>query len=707
MSSSTAKPLLIGCGLPAFGRITAEQVPEAIPTLLRELETELNGFEERLQSTTQLDWEGVMEPLQRIAERLRWSWGIVGHLMGVCNSDRLRQAHGAQQPAVVAFSNRMAQSKPIFHALRQLEASQASGRLALDACQQRILSAELRGMGLRGVGLAAIPRRQFNSNAQRLAECATTFANHLLDATAAWQLWLRDEDDMAGLPGSLRQLLAQAAARDGEPEASASSGPWKLGLDLPSYGPFLKYSQRRDLREQAYRGFVSRASLGDCSNWPLIEEILRLRREQAQLLGYANWADVSLAEKMADSLNGVTSLLEELRVASYPAAQRELADLRDCARRHGAAEADDLQPWDLPYWAEILRRERFALDGEALRPWFPLPRVLEGLFALCNRLFGISIEAADGEAEVWEPSVRYFTIREGKGHPNAGQAIASFFLDPYSRPGSKRGGAWMDVCLTRSRSADGTPVLPVAYLVCNQSPPLADTPSLMTFDEVGTLFHEFGHGLQHMLTTIERPEAAGINNVEWDAVELPSQFMENWCYDRPALMGLARHWQTGDSLPGAEYRKLLAARTFMSGSAMLRQLHFALTDLELHANWSTHSGESPEQVRRRIAADTTVMAPITEDAFLCGFSHIFAGGYGAGYYSYLWAEVLSADAFAAFEEAGLCDEAAVQATGRRFRETVLSLGGSQHPGMVFQAFRGRGPSPEALLRHSGLAAGRQ
>jgi oligopeptidase A len=504
-----------------------------------------------------------------------------------------------------------------------------------------------------------------------------------------------------GLPESLQGLLAEAARQKGEESATAAAGPWLLGLDFPRYGPFLQYSRRRDLREQLYRAHVSRASgVGEhgSDNGPLIERILTLRQEQAGRLGYANWAQVSLASKMAGTEAEVERLLEDLRQAAYPAAQRELEELRACASRAGAPEAADLKPWDVSFWAERLRQERFNLDSEALRPWFPLPRVLEGLFGLCDRLFGIAIEAADGEAPVWHPDVRFFRVNDAAD----GRPLAAFYLDPYSRPGSKRGGAWMDECLVRQRRADGSPVLPVAYLVCNQSPPVGETPSLMTFAEVETLFHEFGHGLHHMLTTVERPQAAGINNVEWDAVELPSQFMENWCYDRATLLGMARHWQSGEALPEAEFEKLLAARTFLGGAATLRQVHFALTDLKLHSEWTPGSGVSPESLRRRIAATTTVLEPLPEDAMLCSFSHIFAGGYSAGYYSYKWAEVLSADAFSAFEEADLGNEEAIRATGRRFRDTVLSLGGSVHPAKVFEAFRGRPPSAEALIRHSGL-----
>jgi oligopeptidase A len=700
-SSTTVPEILRGEGLPVFEAITPDAVSSHIPELMAELNAQLSALEQNLEhsfeSGTGLSWGAVMDPLQRLGERLRWSWGVVSHLNGVCNSPELREAHAAQQAAVVQFGNRAGQSQLIYRALEQLQAHQDQ----LDAVQRRILAAELRDMQLRGVGLSGADQEAFNAASQELAELSTRFGNQVLDATNGWTLTLSQADEVDGLPASLLEQLAQAARQASGAEATAENGPWLLGLDMPRYAPFLKYSRRRDLREQVYRAHVSRASGkegSELNNWPLIERILNLRGEQARRLGYAHWADVSLAAKMADSESAVEGLLEELRAAAYPVAQAELQALADCARRHGAPEADDLQPWDVSFWAEKLRQESFELDSEALRPYFPLPRVLEGLFGLCERLFGITIVAADGEAPVWHPDVRFFRILDN------GQPLAGFYLDPYSRPGSKRGGAWMDECLVRSRSSDGAAVLPVAYLICNQSPPVGDTPSLMTFEEVETLFHEFGHGLQHMLTTVDRPQAAGINGVEWDAVELPSQFMENWCYDRATLMGMARHWQSGEPLPEQEFHKLLAARTFMGGAATLRQVHFALVDLRLHSQWHPGCGQTPEQLRRAIAADTTVLAPIDDDAFLCSFGHIFAGGYAAGYYSYKWAEVLSADAFSAFEEVGLDNEAQIRETGRRFRNTVLSLGGSLDPKQVFEAFRGRQPSSEALIRHSGLVA---
>ncbi len=701
MTSTLQSPpaLLAGEGLPRFEAITPDQVRVHIPELLNGLQAELERVETDLAAAAAasrpLSWAEVMDPLQRLGERLRWSWGVVSHLNGVCNSSELREAHASQQAAVVAFGNRAGQSRVLFEALRTL---QSQG--GLDATQERILTAELRDMELRGVGLEGAAQEAFNAASQELAELATGFGNRVLDATNSWTLRFTDPAEVEGLPESLREQLAQAARDAGDGQATAAGGPWLLGLDMPRFGPFLKYSRRRDLREIAYKAHVSRASGETDGNWPVIERILTLRRQQAHQLGHGSWAEVSLASKMAGSVAEVEALLEDLRTAAYPVALLELEALRACAAREGAAEAADLKPWDVSFWAEVRRQEAFDLDSEALRPWFPLPRVLDGLFGLCDRLFGVRILPADGEAPVWHQDVRFFRVEDA----GSGEPLAAFYLDPYSRPGSKRGGAWMDECLVRSVNGTGEDVLPVAYLVCNQSAPVGDTPSLMTFEEVETLFHEFGHGLQHMLTTVERPQAAGINNVEWDAVELPSQFMENWCYDHATLMGMARHWQSGEPLPEPEFAKLRAARTFMGGAATLRQVHFALTDLRLHSQWTPECGRTPEQLRREIAATTTVLEPIEEDAFLCSFGHIFAGGYSAGYYSYKWAEVLSADAFSAFEEVGLENEAAIQATGRRFRETVLSLGGSRHPGEVFETFRGRAPSPEALIRHSGLVA---
>jgi oligopeptidase A len=684
-------PLLDFTELPPFDRIRTEHVEPAMRALLAALTAELEQAEAGAAPT----WDGVVVPIEELSERLGRVWGVVGHLMGVRNDDAIRAAHERMQPDVVALSLRLGQSAPFYQALRALR--DGAGWEALDATQRRIVESLVREAELSGVGLEGAARARFNVIQAELAELATRFSNDVLDATKAFALDLATPDEVDGLPPTLLALAAQTARAAGHEQATAEQGPWRITLDLPSYVPFMEHGRRRDLRERLYRAYLTRASEGDWDNTPLMTRILARRREQARLLGYDSYAALSLATKMAPDVATVERLLDELRQASWDAAHRDHAELTALARERGAPEADDLRQWDVPFWAARLREARFDYTDEELRPYFPLPHVLQGLFALSERLFGVRIEAADGEAPVWHEDVRFFRVFDASG-----TARAAFYLDPYSRPAEKRGGAWMDECVARRRPRGAAPRLPVAYLCCNQMPPVGARPSLMTFEEVQTLFHEFGHGLQHMLTTVDHGLASGIRNVEWDAVELPSQFMENWCHHRETLRGLSRHVETGETLPDALFEKLAAARTFRTGSQMLRQVHFALIDLELHHRFDPDGPETPFDVQRRLAATTTVLPPLPEDRFLCSFAHIFAGGYAAGYYSYKWAEVLSADAFAAFEEAGLDDPEAIARTGRRYRDTVLSLGGSRHPSEVYRAFRGRDATTAALLRHAGL-----
>jgi len=693
-STITNNPLLIGKGLPPFDAIKSEQVEPAFAELLIKLEAELA----QLEANVQPNWSGLVEPLDRLNDPLRWSWGVVGHLMGVKNSPELRQAYENTQPKVVQFWNKLSQSKPLYEAFKALRQSDDWDKL--QPAQQRIVESSIRDAELSGVGLEGEQKERFNAIELELAELGTRFSNHVLDATKTFSLTLTTKEEIDGLPPSLLSLAAQAARAEGAENANPENGPWRITLDFPSYVPFMQHSTRRDLREQLYRAFISRASSGELNNYPLIERILELRKEQSGILGFNSYAELSLARKMAPNVKAIEALLEELRLPSYDAAIKDLADLKAFAASKNASEANDLKPWDISFWSERQREEKFAFNAEELRPYFPLPQVLDGLFTLAKRLFGVTITAADGTAPVWHEDVRYFQVADETEKP-----IAYFYLDPYSRPAEKRGGAWMDECIVRARIMEAgteTTRLPVAYLVCNQTPPVDGKPSLMTFMEVETLFHEFGHGLQHLLTKVDYPGAAGINNIEWDAVELPSQFMENWCYDRNTLFNMAKHYETSEPLPEHYYQKLLAARNYMSGSGTLRQIHFSLLDIELHDRYQPGGTETVTDVRSRLAKTTTVIPPLPEDAFLCAFNHIFAGGYAAGYYSYKWAEVLSADAFSAFEEAGLENEPAITETGTRFRETVLALGGSQHPMEVFKAFRGREPNTEALLRHSGL-----
>ncbi len=692
--SQETNPLLAEQPLPPFDRIRPEHVEPGMRAVLGELGRALEGLE----GSPPPSWKGLVEPLERLHDRLGRTWGVVGHLMGVRNTEELRHAHEAVQPEVVRHAVRVAQSQPLFSALERLRGS--PGFDSLESAQRRIVDTLLRDARLSGVGLAGSARDRFNAIELELAALATRFSNQLLDATRAFALELTAEDEVAGLPPTARELAAQSAREHGASDATPEHGPWRITLDLPSYAPFMEHARRRELRERLYRAFVTRASQGPLDNTPVLRSILRLRREQARLLGFASYAELSLASKMAPDVAAVERLLEELRAASHPAALREHEELEAFARERGGP--DRLAQWDVAYCAERLREERYSYSEEELRAYFPLPRVLEGLFALAGRLFEVQIRPADGEAPVWHPDVRFFRVEDRQG-----RSRAAFFLDPYSRPEQKRGGAWMDECVGRSGllgTRSGEPREPVAYLVCNQMPPVGGRPSRMSFSEVETLFHEFGHGLQHMLTTVDFGLASGIRNVEWDAVELPSQFMENWCYEREVARSISSHVETGATLPDELFERLRAARTYRAATAMLRQLYFAYTDLELHHRYDPQGAQSPFDLQRRVARGTTILPPLEEDRFLCGFSHIFAGGYAAGYYSYKWAEVLAADAFAAFEEAGLSDEAAVRETGRRFRDTVLALGGSRPPMEVFRAFRGRDPSTEALLRHAGLRA---
>ncbi len=696
-------PLLNGEGLPEFKAITPEVINNEIPLIITSLNNQFNSLEKSIKAKCtekkHLVWDDVMTPLYKISEKLRWSWGVISHLNAVSNSDNLREAYSNQQPEIIKISNKIGQSKIIHSALKNLTKTGL-----LNEIESRIIESQLLHMKHKGVSLNSNKKEAFNNNSQRLGKLSTKFSNNVLDATKDWSLLLTEKNEIDGLPERTLISLARAANDSDklntskEKLPSAEHGPWLLTLDMPTYISFMTYSTNRKLREKLYKANISKASNGDFNNENIIKEILTIRKEQANLLGYKNWAELSLATKMANNVQEVEKLLNELCEAAYPVAKNEIEELEEFISKNYPEEDSKIMPWDLAFWSEKLKKDIFNLDQEALRPWFPLPEVLNGLFKLCERLFEIKVELANKSFSTWHEDVKLFNVFDKKDNNH----IASFFLDPYARPSTKRNGAWMDECLIRERKQDGEIILPVAYLVCNQTPPIDETPSLMSFEEVETLFHEFGHGLQHMLTTVDYPQAAGINNVEWDAVELPSQFMENWCRDRSTLLGIAKHWKTGEKLPIDKFNQLIKSSTFHSGLSTLRQIHFAMTDIKLHSIWHEKLDFAPDDLRRSIAKTTTVIPPINEDRFLCAFSHIFAGGYAAGYYSYKWAEVLSADAFAAFEEVGLENKYEIQETGLRYKNTILSLGGSVSPIEIFERFRGRPPMTNALIKHSGL-----
>lgn len=664
----------------------------AIRTLLSEADAAIAAIEAQVEPS----YAAAVTAVEDAVRPLFDAWGVVTHLSYVRDSEALREAQREVQGDVVAFSLRVGQSRPIYEALRTLRGS--DDWEALSAAQQRVVEQQLLQGELAGVGLDGEDREAFNALSAESAELGTNFSNHLLDATKAFALDLHTAEDVAGLPETALRLYAStyAEAHGLEGAPSVESGPWRVTLDGPSYVSFMQHAAHRGHRETVYRAFIRRGSEEGRNNEPVLERLLSIRKQQAQLLGYPCYAEVSLASKMA-SLSGVRELSGRLLEAAMPAARAELAEIEAFAQANG--HEGSVERWDLAFWSERLREARFRYTDEELRPYFPLPRVLDGLFGIVARLFDAHVVAADGETPVWHPDVRFFRIESADGAP-----IAAFYLDPYSRPATKRGGAWMNVCVTRRRTDQGVEI-PVAYLTCNGTPPAGDRPSLMTFDEVETLYHEFGHGLQHMLTTVDEPSAAGINGVEWDAVELPSQFMENWCYRRDVVRGMTAHIETGEPLPDALFDKIVASRTFCAGLGMARQVYLGSVDMALHSTYDPDApGARAMDVAHAIASETQVQPLLPEDRSLCSFAHIFAGGYSAGYYSYKWAEVLSADAFAAFEEAGLDNPAALREVGHRFRDTVLALGGSQHPVEVYRAFRGRDAQPDALLRHHGLLA---
>jgi oligopeptidase A len=689
---------------PAFDQMTPENAEPAIRLLLGEARAAVD----KLESSATPTWAGLVQPLHDACHPLFDAWGLFCHMLSVMNSEAWRRVQESLQPEVVSFSLRVGQSRAFyegFRALRSVERAEA----CLTPVQRRILDHTIQSAEQAGVGLPPEQQARFNAIQMELAQLATTFRNHVLDATKAFSLTLTTRAEVDGLPPALLAVTSQAArqslalqspeaALEGERprEPSPEQGPWRITLDTAVYLPFMMHSRNRAARELLYRASATRASSGATDNSPLIEQALTLRRELAHLLGYATFADLSLSTKTAKTVAAVDALIAQLAAASSDAGRREAADLLAFARANGFAE-ELLQPWDIAYWAERQREHLYDYSDEELSRYFLFPRVLEGLFSLVSRLFGLAIAPADGEAPVWHPDVRFFRVADADGTP-----LACFFIDPYSRPETKSGGAWMNAFRTRERLVDGSVTLPMAVLVCNQSVPVGSEPPVMRFQEVTTLFHEFGHALQHMLTVVEEPDASGVNGIEWDAIEVASQFMENWCYDRATLKGLSRHAETGAELPDALFDKIIAAKNDRAATAMLRQLFFAATDMDLYARYPRPEWPDADTVKRINAAKYSPTPLLPEDRFLCSFSHIFSGAYSAGYYSYKWSEVLSSDAFAAFEEAGLDDESAVRATGRRLRDTLLALGGGTDPAEVFRRFRGRAPSIIPLLRHAGL-----
>ncbi|MFC6670584.1 oligopeptidase A [Marinobacterium aestuariivivens] len=673
-----SNPLLQPTELPVFSAIRPGDIEPAIDELLARNRARIADIAAR-QGTP--SWDSLVAPLEQLNDELANAWSPVSHMNSVVNNEALRQAYNACLPKLSQYWTELGQNQQLFQAFSRLGEHEEG----LDDVQRKVVENTLRDFRLSGIALDEAGQKRYAELQQRLSKLTTRFSENVLDATNAWSLLITDEARLEGLPP-----MAQAAAKQAA-EAREQQG-WLITLDFPSYFAVITHADDRELRQEVYRAYMTRASeLGADPKWDnsgIIGEILDLRKELSALLGFASFAEYSLATKMAETPDQVVAFLEDLAAKSRPEAQREFGELSEYARREHGVQS--LEAWDVAYFSEKLKHARYEVSQEALRPYFPLPKVLDGLFRVAGRLFDIEI----GEVEAfdsWHPDARLFTVSRN------GEALARFYLDPYARD-RKRGGAWMDTCRIRRRLPDGTLQLPVAYLVCNFTPAVGSDPALLTHNEVTTLFHEFGHGLHHMLTQIDRADVSGINGVAWDAVELPSQFLENWCWEPEALALISGHYQSGEVLPEALLEKMLAAKNFQSGMFMVRQLEFALFDFLLHRDYRPGQTEVQrvlDEVRQRVS-----VVPVPAfNRFQHGFSHIFAGGYAAGYYSYKWAEVLSADAFSRFEEEGIFNPQA----GADFRRCILEQGGSREPMDLFVAFRGREPSVDALLRHSGIA----
>ncbi|MBV2234531.1 MAG: M3 family metallopeptidase [Sterolibacterium sp.] len=681
-------PLLDFSSLPRFDAIQPEHVAPAMAELLAENRRLIKQLEALAQDDgTAATWDGFMAPLTDVGEKLSRAWGIVGHLHGVNDIPPWREAYNAQLPEITRFYTELGQNPALFACLKQLRAGDEYARLS--ATRQRIVDNDIRNFQLSGADLPAADKPRFQAIQEELAALEAKFAENLLDATNAWSEIIDDETLLQGIPADVLAAAAAAAEQDGK------TG-WKFTLHAPSYGPVMQYAENRELRARLYRAYATRASEHGATaldNTPLIRRILELRREAAQLLGYANYAEVSLVPKMADSPPQVAAFLREIAARARPFAEQDIAELREFARTElGLAQ---LESWDLAWAAEKLKQARYAFSDDEVKQYLPEPQVLAGLFRVIETLFAVQIQP--DSAPAWHPTVRFFRIERD------GQLVGQFYLDLYARP-EKRGGAWMDEAITRRRRADGGLQTPVAYLNCNFPAPIGDKPACFTHDEVITLFHECGHGLHHLLTEVEELAVSGIHGVEWDAVELPSQFMENFCWEWAVLQDMTRHVETGEPLPRALFDKMLTAKNFHSGLAMLRQVEFALFDLLLHADYDPAGGQSVLQLLAEVRREVAVVIPPEWQRFPHSFAHIFAGGYSAGYYSYKWAEVLSADAYAAFEESAQASGGTVldSTVGARFWREILAVGGSRPALDSFHAYRGREPQIDALLRHSGM-----
>ena len=677
--------------LPVWAGIASSDVEPGVTELVDTATTEFAALEESLEPT----WVGLMEPLERIEHRLEAVIGAITHLTSVKYSDEMQEAYDAVRPAIVAMSNTMSQSRAVYDAMVALRDSDEGQNLSV--ARARILDESIRGMERSGVALTGAQQDRYKEIKNRLAEISNTFSTNLIKEERESRVKVTDEALLDGVPDAVIEIAKNQAIEDGAEDA------WHFQVNGVSYLGICQNGTNRSLREDMLRAFRTRGVQPDLDNRPILKEILELRQEQAQLVGFANYAELSLDAKMAPSVEAVWELLDQLEHAARPFAEIELESLTAFMVEQGAEGADDPKPWDTAYWAERQQEALYSYDAEVLRDYFQLPKVLGGLFDLVTKLYGVEIaESTDASVPVWDESVQFFEVRRD------GNVIAAFYVDPYSRPGEKRGGAWMNTVVGRDRllaTGDADSSLPVALFVMNARPPADGRPGLMSLDEVRTLFHEFGHATQHMFTEIDEGGASGMNLVEWDSVELASQFNEYWMEHKPFLRALTAHVDTGEPLDDETLDRIIDSRNFMVANATLRQLHFAKSDLTLHQRFGIDDSiVDPQALDIELGNQILVTPRLEGESMLPAFGHIFAGGYAAGYYSYKWAEVLAADAFAAFREAGLDNEAELAEVASRFRETVLGLGGSRPAAEVYRLFRGRDATPDALLADQGLVS---
>jgi oligopeptidase A len=673
-------PLLNFSGLPKFDQIRAEHVEPAIDHLIV---SSRNCIDELAISNDVPTWANFAKPLEDIEEMLSRAWSQVGHMNSVVNSPELREAYNASLPKLTDFYSDLGQDERLYAKFRTLRNSEEFN--TLNDAQQKIIENELRDFRLGGAELPEEEKIRFKAIQESLSKITTKFEENLLDTVNDFAYFVLDISELKGTPEDVIQAAQEAAT------AEAKEG-YKFTLHFPSYMPVLQYCENRNLRELLYRAYATRASEFGKSDWdntPLIKEILKLRREAAQLLDYKSYAEMSLATKMADTPAEVTSFLDGLAQRAKPFARSDMQELTQYASKLGINE---MQAWDIAFVSEKLREDKYAFSDQEVKQYFPEAQVLLGLFKVVETIFGVHVKKV--QAPVWHSDAAFYEI--GDKH---GKVIGQFYLDLYAR-NNKRGGAWMDEAITRRKQAKNNIVTPVAYLTCNFSAPVGNKPALFTHDEVITMFHEFGHGLHHMLTQVDDYGVSGIKGVEWDAVELPSQFMENFCWEWDVIRHMTKHVETGASLPRELFDKMVAAKNFQAGMQTVRQIEFSLFDMRLHDEFNPDEKSTALDLIEKVRDEVAVVRPPKWNRFPNGFSHIFAGGYAAGYYSYKWAEVLSADAYSMFEENGvLCAE-----TGQRFWHEILAKGGSRPALESFVAFRGRAPDIEALLRHNGMTA---